>query len=71
MTSNFFKGFLTYLPTHVRFCPIEWVLFYLVVSDFRKPTYLSKNRTSYVDGPLQEKKSYCRATLRELNLIWD
>ena len=49
--SNFFKGFLTYLPTHFRFCPIEWDQFYLVVSDFCKPTYLLKNRTSYVDDP--------------------
>ena len=55
MTSDFFKGFLTYLPTHVRFCPNKWVLFYLVVSDFCKPTYLPKNRTSYVDGPYDEK----------------
>ena len=45
---RFFQGFFD-LPTYVRFCPIEWVLFYLVVSDFRKPTYLPKNRTSYVD----------------------
>ena len=55
MTSDFFKGFLTYLPTHVRFCPIVLVLFYLIVSDFCKPTYLPKNRTSYVDGPLSKK----------------
>jgi len=53
MTSDFFKGFLTYLPTHVWFCPNKRVLFYLVVSDFCKPTYLPKNRTSYVDGPLR------------------
>ena len=51
MTSDFFKGFLTYLPTHVPFCPIVLVLFYLIVSDFRKLTYLPQNRTSYVDGP--------------------
>ena len=24
------------------------------MSDFRKPTYLPKNRTSYVDGPLEK-----------------
>ena len=42
MTSDFFKVFLTYLPTHVRFCPIVLVLIYLVVSDFHKPTYLPK-----------------------------
>ena len=51
MTSDFFKVFLTYLPTHVRFCPYEWVLFHLVLSDFLKPTYLPKNRTSYVEDP--------------------
>ena len=28
----------------------------LGVSDFRKPTYLPKNRTSYVDGPLDGAK---------------
>ena len=52
MTSDFFKGFLTYPPTHVRFFPNEWVLFYLEVSDFGEPTHLPKNRTSYVDDPL-------------------
>ena len=41
----------TYLLTHVRFCPIVLVLFYLIVSDFCKPTYIPKDRTSYVDGP--------------------
>ena len=52
MTSDFFKGFLSYLPTHVRFCPIVLVLIYLVVSDFYKPTYLPQDGPSYVDGPL-------------------
>ena len=48
---RFLQGFLTYLPTHVQFCPNEWVLFYLVVSDFHKTTYLPKNWTSDVVGP--------------------
>ena len=48
---DFFKVFLIYLPTHVRFSPIVLVLIYLVVSDFHKPTYLPQNRTSYVDNP--------------------
>ena len=57
--ANFAKGLSIYdvqffglffdLPTHVRFCPNKWILFYLIVSDFRKPTYLPQNRTSYVD----------------------
>ena len=59
MTSDFFKGFLTYLPTHVRFCPIVLVLIYLVVSDFHKPTYQPKNRISYVDGPYGYYAYYC------------
>ena len=59
MTFDFFKGFLTYLPvpTHVRFCPIVLVLFYLIVSDC-KLTYLPQNRSSNVDDPISHYLSY-------------
>ena len=67
MTSDFLSPFFTYLPTHVRFCPIKWVLFYLVVSDFSKPTYQPKNRKSYVDYPLVTKG--CRV-VHDLTLVF-
>ena len=52
MMSDFLTYFLTYLPTHVRFFPIVRIKFYYMVSDFGKPTYLPKNRTSFMDVPL-------------------
>ena len=71
MTSDFLSPFLTYLPTHVRFCLNKWVLFYLVVSDFRKPTYLPKNRMSYVDSPQFYLRKLQSITLDVIQLILD
>ena len=53
MMSEFLAHFLTYLPTPVRFCPNIDFQFYYMVSNFGKSTYLSKNRTSFMDVPLQ------------------
>ena len=46
MMFDFLAHFLTYLPTHVRFCPNINFTFYYMVSDLGKSTYLPKNRTS-------------------------
>ena len=53
---RFLQGFLTYLPTHVQFCPNIDFQFYYMVSDFGKSTYLPKNRTSFMDVPLSLQK---------------
>ena len=52
MMSDFLAHFLTYLPTYVRFCLNTNFQFCFIVSDFRKSTYLPKNRTSFMDVPL-------------------
>ena len=50
MMSHFFKGLLTYLPTYVQFCPIALVLFYLIVYNFCKLSYLLTQESDIICG---------------------
>ena len=53
MISDFLGPFLTYLPTYqYPILALYKVYFRLVISDFPKPTYLPKNRISFLDAPL-------------------
>ena len=62
--SDFLGNFLTHLPTHDRLSLYTKCNSMLSISDFYKPTYLSKNRIFLMDASLSAEFSSKMAILR-------